>query len=75
MPRRRIAEKREVLPDPLFNSQLVTKFINSMMWDGKRSVSEGIMYGALDHIRNKTQDDPLKVFKKAVENVRPTRCR
>jgi small subunit ribosomal protein S7 len=71
MPRRRIAEKREVLPDPLFNSQLVTKFINSMMWDGKRSVSEGIMYGALDQIRNKTQDDPLKVFKKAVENVRP----
>ena len=71
MPRRRIAEKREVLPDPLFNSQLVTKFINSMMWDGKRSVSEGIMYGALEQIRNKTQDDPLKVFKKAVENVRP----
>src|SRR5438132_3336281 len=71
MPRRRVAEKREVLPDPLFNSQLVTKFINSMMWDGKRSVSEGIMYGALDQIRNKTQDDPLKVFKKAVENVRP----
>jgi len=71
MPRRRIAEKREVLPDPLFNSQLVTKFINNMMWDGKRAVSEGIMYGALDQIRNKTQDDPLKVFKKAVENVRP----
>jgi small subunit ribosomal protein S7 len=71
MPRRRIAEKREVLPDPLFNSQLVTKFINSLMWDGKRAVSEGIMYGALDQIRNKIQDDPLKVFKKAVENVRP----
>jgi small subunit ribosomal protein S7 len=71
MPRRRIAEKREVLADPLFNSQLVTKFINNMMWDGKRAVSEGIMYGALDQIRTKTQDDPLKVFKKAVENVRP----
>ncbi|MEW6736534.1 MAG: 30S ribosomal protein S7 [Acidobacteriota bacterium] len=71
MPRRRVAEKREVLPDPIYNSQLVTKFINNLMWDGKRSVSEGIMYGALEQIRNKTQDDPLKVFKKAVENVRP----
>jgi small subunit ribosomal protein S7 len=71
MPRRRVAEKREVLPDPLYNSQLVTKFINNMMLDGKRSVAEGIMYGALDQIRAKTQDDPLKVFKKAIENVRP----
>lgn len=71
MPRRRVAAKREVLPDPIYNSQLVTKFINSLMWDGKRSTSEGIMYGALDTIREKTQDDPLKVFKKAVENVRP----
>src|SRR5688572_18297560 len=71
MPRRRIAAKREVLPDPIYNSQMVTKFINNMMWDGKRSVSEGIMYGALEMIRNKTQDDPLKIFKKALENVRP----
>lgn len=71
MPRRRVAEKREVLPDPIYNSTLVTKFVNSLMWDGKRSVSEGIMYRALDMIREKTQDDPLKVFKKAVDNVRP----
>lgn len=71
MPRRRVAEKREVLPDPKFNSQLLTKFINCMMWDGERSVSEGIIYAALDQIGNKTQDDPLKIFKKAVENVRP----
>jgi small subunit ribosomal protein S7 len=71
MPRRRVAEKREVLPDPIYNSQLVAKFINSLMWDGKRSVAEGIMYNALVHIREKTQDDPLKIFKKAMDNVRP----
>jgi small subunit ribosomal protein S7 len=71
MPRRRVAEKREVLPDPIYNSQLVAKFINSLMWDGKRSVAEGIMYNALNSIREKTQDDPLKVFKKAMDNVRP----
>jgi small subunit ribosomal protein S7 len=71
MPRRRVAEKREVQPDPIFNSQLLTKFINNMMWDGKRSTSEGIIYGALEYIREKTQDDPIKTFKKAVDNVRP----
>lgn len=71
MPRRRVAAKREVLPDPIYNSQLLTKFINNMMWDGKRSTCEHLIYSALDHIREKTQDDPLKVFKKAVENVRP----
>lgn len=71
MPRRRVAEKREVLPDPIYNNALVTRFINGMMWDGKRSVSEGILYGALESIQQKTQDDPLKVFKKALENVRP----
>lgn len=71
MPRRRIAAKREVLPDPIYNSQLVTKFINNMMWDGKKAVAEGIMYAALEQIREKTQDDPLKVFKKAIENVKP----
>ncbi len=71
MPRRRIAAKREVLPDPIYNSQLLTKFINNMMWDGKKSVAESIMYDALEQIREKTQDDPLKVFKKAIENVKP----
>ncbi|MBK7992748.1 MAG: 30S ribosomal protein S7 [Blastocatellia bacterium] len=71
MPRRRVAEKREVLPDPIYNNTMVTRFINNMMWDGKRSVSEGIFYGALNNIQEKTQDDPLKVFKKALENVRP----
>ena len=71
MPRRRVAAKREVLPDPIYNSQLATKFINGLMWDGKKSVAEGIFYGALDEIGRRTNDDPLKVFKKAMENVKP----
>lgn len=71
MPRRRVAERREVLPDPIFNSEMVTKFINSLMWQGKKTVSEHIFYNALEDIRKKTGEDPLKIFKKAVENVRP----
>jgi len=72
MPRRREIAKREVLPDPLFNSQLVTKFVNVVMRDGKKSVAERILYDALEVIRERTQDDPMKVFKKAVENVKPS---
>ncbi len=71
MPRRRVAERREVLPDPVFNSELVTKFINSLMWQGKKAVAENIFYTALDVVREKTGEDPLKVFKKAVDNVKP----
>jgi small subunit ribosomal protein S7 len=71
MPRRRIIAKREVLPDPLYNSQLVTKFINSVMERGKKSLAESILYGALNRVAEKTQDDPMKTFKKAVENVKP----
>jgi len=71
MPRRRVAAKREVLPDPIYNSQLATKFINGLMWDGKKSVAELIFYGALEEINRRTSDDPLKVFKKAMENVKP----
>jgi small subunit ribosomal protein S7 len=71
MPRRRVAAKREVLPDPIYNSQLATKFINGLMWGGKRSLAEGIFYGALEEINGRTGDDPLKVFKKAMENVKP----
>ena len=71
MPRRGTVPKREVLPDPLYNSALVTKFINSMMYGGKRSTSQGIMYGALSQVQAKTQEDPLKIFKKAVDNVKP----
>jgi small subunit ribosomal protein S7 len=71
MPRRREIPKREVPSDPLYNSSLVTKFINTVMRDGKRSTAEQIMYGSLKIIQEKTGDDPLKVFKKAVENVKP----
>ncbi len=71
MPRRGTVPKREVLPDPLYNSALVTKFINSMMSGGKRSTSQHIMYDAMNVVQSKTQDDPLKIFKKAVDNVRP----
>jgi len=71
MPRRRVVVKREVLPDPLFNSQLLTKFVNVVMRDGKKTVAEKILYQALETVRQRTQDDPMKVFKKAVENVKP----
>jgi small subunit ribosomal protein S7 len=71
MPRRRYVAKREVLPDPVYNSQMVTRFINSILRRGKKSTAEGIFYGALDIIQTKTQDDPLKVFKRAMDNVKP----
>jgi small subunit ribosomal protein S7 len=72
MPRRREIPKRDVPADPLYNSSLVTKFISTIMRGGKRSTAEGILYGSLDVIREKTGDDPLKVFKKAVDNVKPS---
>jgi small subunit ribosomal protein S7 len=71
MPRRREIAKREILPDPVYNSQLVTKFVNSVMKQGKKSVAENILYGALQIVSEKTQDDPMKIFKKAIENVKP----
>jgi len=71
MPRRRVIAKREILPDPVYNSPLIAKFINAMMWDGKKSTAERILYGALDLIKDRSQDDPLKVFKKAIENIQP----
>src|SRR5215831_9559983 len=73
MSRRGLVARREVLADPLYNSALVTKFINCMMKGGKRSTSQQIMYGALNVVQQKTQEDPLKVFKKAVDNVNPAR--
>ncbi|MBA4371677.1 MAG: 30S ribosomal protein S7 [Thermodesulfovibrio sp.] len=71
MPRRRVAEKREVLPDPKYNSKVVSKFMSAIMQDGKKSTAEGICYGAFEVIREKTGNDPLKVFKTALENVKP----
>jgi small subunit ribosomal protein S7 len=71
MPRKGNVTRREVLPDPLYNSTLVSKFVNCSMWDGKKSTAEGIVHDAFKIIQQKTGDDPLKVFKKAVENVKP----
>jgi small subunit ribosomal protein S7 len=72
MPRRGMVPKREVLADPLYNSALVTKFINSMMYGGQRAISQQIMYEALNQVQAKTSEDPLKVFKRAVDNVKPS---
>ncbi|BCW92936.1 MAG: 30S ribosomal protein S7 [Acidobacteriota bacterium] len=71
MPRRRTVERREVLPDPVYNSQLVTKFINGIMRRGKKSVAEKIFYGAMELIQARTNDDPMKIFKRAVDQVKP----
>jgi small subunit ribosomal protein S7 len=71
MPRRTAVDKREILPDPVYNSRLVTKFINNVTKQGKKTVAERAFYGALDLIEERTGDDPLKVFKRAVENAKP----
>ena len=71
MPRRKVAEKRDVLPDPMFGSKLVTKFINSMMQKGKRSTAEQIFYGAMRVIEDRTKLDAQKLFRQAVDNVKP----
>ena len=72
MPRRRVISKREVPADPLYASPLVTRFINTVMRGGKRSTAEAIFYRSFDIIKEKTSDDPLKIFKKAVDNVKPS---
>lgn len=71
MPRRREVPKREILPDPKFGSQDVSKFINVIMHSGKKSVAERIVYGAFDHISSKVGKDPLEVFMAAVGNIKP----
>jgi len=72
MSRRHRAEKREVLPDPKFGNIVVSKFMNSIMHAGKKSVAEAIVYGALDTIEGKTKQNPVTVFEQALENVMPT---
>ena len=72
MPRRREIPKREVPADPIYNSQLLTKFVSTIMRGGKRSTAERIMYKAFDIVKERTEDDPLKIFKKALDNVKPT---
>ena len=71
MSRRHSAEKREIIPDPKFGDVVVTKFMNSIMYDGKKSSAERIVYGAFDIIENRTKGAPLEVFKQALENVAP----
>jgi small subunit ribosomal protein S7 len=71
MPRKGAAPKREILPDPKFHDLGVAKFINHLMYQGKKSTAERIVYGAFDLIQKKANDDPIKVFKKALDNVKP----
>ena len=71
MPRRREVPKRIVLPDPKYGDRLVTRFMNIIMKDGKKSTAEGVLYGAFEEIESKTRNDPLAMFRRALDNVRP----
>ncbi|MEO8725261.1 MAG: 30S ribosomal protein S7 [Acidobacteriaceae bacterium] len=71
MPRKGYIAKREVAPDPVYNSTLITKFVNSMMWGGKKSTAQGIFYESMKNVEQRGGDDALKLFKKAIENVKP----
>lgn len=71
MPRRREVPKRQVLPDPKYGNQTLTKFVNMVMQDGKKAVAEGILYSALEHIESKGKGDPVEVMEQALENVSP----
>lgn len=71
MPRRREVPKRDVFPDAVYSNELISRMINKLMWDGKKSVAEGTLYGALGIIEKRTGEDPLKVFRQAIENVKP----
>ena len=72
MPRRREVVKRDVLPDPRYDNKMVTKFINSLMLDGKKRTAEGIVYGSLDIIKDRANEDPLEIFLQALNNVKPS---
>ena len=72
MPRRGNVPKREILPDPMYNSVLVTKLVNSIMLDGKKGVAQKVVYGAFDAIKEKTGNEPLDVFTQAMENIMPS---
>ena len=71
MPRRREVPKRQILPDPKFKDKLVSKFTNTIMYDGKKATAEGILYGAFDVIGERFKEDPIEVFRKALDNVKP----
>ena len=72
MSRRHAAEKRDILPDPKFGDRLISKFMNNMMTDGKKSVAERIVYSALDRVESKLQRSPVEVFHEALDNVKPS---
>jgi small subunit ribosomal protein S7 len=72
MSRRHRAQKRVINPDPKFNDLIISKFMNSIMYEGKKSVAENILYGALDRIQNRAKSDPVPLFHQALENVMPT---
>jgi small subunit ribosomal protein S7 len=71
MPRRRRAEERQILPDPKYNSVVLSKFINCVLRQGKKSIAEQIVYGAMDQIKDKTNKEPMDVFTQALDNVKP----
>jgi small subunit ribosomal protein S7 len=71
MPRRREVPKRKILPDPVYNDLMVAKFCNNLMYNGKKAIAEGIVYGAFEIIEGRTKEDPLLVFRKAIENCEP----
>jgi small subunit ribosomal protein S7 len=72
MPRRREVPKRRIIPDPKFNDKLISKFVNTLMYGGKKAVAEGILYGALDVVKDRyKEEEPLEVFRKALDNVKP----
>jgi len=71
MPRRRVAAKRQILPDPKYHDKLVTKFINKIMWEGKKSKAEAIVYNSFARIEKDTKSDPLKLFRTALDNIKP----
>src|SRR6201984_1068077 len=72
MPRKGLVFRRTQATDPVYSSDIVEKFICSMMWEGKKSTAQRVFYGAMDQVAKKTNDDALKTFKKAIENVKPT---
>ena len=74
MPRRREVPKRPITPDPKFRDQLVAKFANCLMYDGKKSVAEAVLYNALEKVESRGKDDPLKLFRTALDNIRLRHC-
>ena len=71
MPRRRVVAKRQILPDPKYHDKLVTKFVNKIMWEGKKNKAESIVYGSFALIEKREKSDPLKLFRTALENIKP----